>query len=659
MDYPSDHPLLQLPLTITQLENNSNELSRLRDQHVVDGREFSWLSSYSSDIQGVVNKINEIISLVFELISVMNFSESASTDTNRLLNHAFRVVRRLDAEIKQMNLSGESAQFYQLIDKISQVQNRIILSSSSSARDRTSSSTALLGSSAIEIHDDYERVTLPIYSNLPFQISSDQKGIISDVLARVCTNFPEIAFDHSHAQALIETLVINGANIEVQNHLYINFCPEMLTMLNSIGESIERCEPMDAAKKRQALTELLVFSTIQITFDGHQIFRICPDSLIQVLKEVQTNPALIEALLQPPLSVGVSMEATVFQKLLCVSHLNFSSERRVAVRNDPLVQAVLNSPNLKFFLIAGSILVNQCFKESCVGNSYNQFLQAKCGSVAELLHVAQEAVKILRSVLENPDLQSGLKEPAYKVLIGTAPTKKEHAEAIVKEVEERLSSIIRLVRSAMSKIQIDTDRIDNLTKATSHALQRLESVFDPIHPVITTTLPVVEYYNLSSVLSSVATTVGQVVPNQPTASSRGATSYSAEHLATIGQSLFSCRSLISIGEGEAQFNLRSAINNKLPIDSIWNLLFQHGGGIFRLTNESMEKLIDKLLDRPIGSGCGHAVALFSIYHQGEKAFLRKDPLGEEKIETLKDVKAFIEKYDYLFMLIQPISGSTA
>lgn len=656
MDYSRDNPASQLPFTIAQLGDASNQLRRLQTQRSnVNGREFTLISSSDAEFQVISQRIDDITRQLLDHLSSLDLSAQPSIETNQQLNRVFRISRHLDAMLLQVDSSSEAnnARLDQLIGRINQLRDRIFSGNPVASPALSQLSAMQLASASIQISTNYEPVRSPIYSQLPTQINPKQKTTAADTLSKVCTNFPETVFDHTHAYAIIEALVTNGAEVEVQNHLYISFHPEILSILEEIGTSIERCEPLDATKKRQALTEILVFSSIQTSFDTNQIFRICPEKLPQILKEIQTNPALIEALTQPPLSLGLSHEISVFQKLLCISHLNFSPEHRIQVRNDPLVQAVLKNPSLKFFLIAGSVLVNQCFKESCVGTAYNQLLQSKCGSVAELLYTAREAVKILRVILENKTLEPELQKPAHSVLTGTPPTKKDHAESVLKRVEKALSDISQRIFAKVQEPQIPIKEIRKMLSNTSYIIQDLESVFDPIHPVITSTLPIVEYQSLSSIASSVATGVGQIIPSQPSSSSRGTTSYSAEYISKIGQNLFSCETLIPIGEGEAQLDLRSAIGNKLPIDSIWNLLFQHGGGVFRLTNKSMEKLIDKLIERPIGSGCGHAVALFAIYHQGEKAFLRKDPLGEEKIETLREVKEFIEKYDYLYILIQP------
>lgn len=670
MDCPSDHPLSQLPLTVSQLESATNQLDRIRDQHIVDGRAFSVLSSSYTEFEGIIKKINETAVQFFDQMSDINLSAPTSKETNQLLNHAFRVSRRLNMVVQQINSLEKSAHLDQLIGRIIQIHDRIFsknfistpVQSPSQASPLISSSlqplcSPLPTSPSLQIYNDDDVMQLPIHSQSPSQISPDQKIAAADITSKICASFPEISLDHSHAQSLVETLITNEAEIEVQTHLYVND-PQILQILESLGASIDQCEPIDAAKKRQALTELLVFSTVQIKFDDHGIFRICPAKLAQFLNEAQADTAYIETLIQPPLSIGLSSEATVFQKLLCISHLNFSPEHRMKVRNDPLVQAVLNNPNLKFFLMAGSSLINQCFKESCVGTSYNQLLQSKCGSVAELLYIARESIRVLRYTLEREDLKTELQQPAHDVLIGAAPTKKEYAESVIKRIEQKFSDISKHIFEKIQNSRILISDIKKIIATINYILQDLEAVFDPINPVITSTLPIIENYNLSSIISSAATNIYQLVPNQPTTSSRGKTSYSSEHISKIGQSLFSCRPMIPIGKGEAQFNLNSAINKELPIDSIWNLLFQHGGGVFRLTNRSMEKLFDQMLGGTLGSGCGHAVALFSIYHQGEKAFLRKDPLGEEKIETLKEVKTFIKKFDYLFILIQPISGST-
>ncbi len=395
-------------------------------------------------------------------------------------------------------------------------------------------------------------------------------------------------------------------------------------LCQSIDATLKEMHPNEEDKeiyqqKKELLRDMILTTAYPPLVNKMPIRILTTDRLIELLNEiVQRDPEMGKAFAAVGGEAYFSSETSQYQKLLLLSHLNITDRSMVAANfEQDLFQKVYNSPKLSQFLIQTRIHVPQTYRQTCVGTSYNMFLQRQCGSIAELLMLAKEAIRLTQENLEKLDKANpkALAEPAYEVTLGTAPTKKAFAEGILETTEQQIKALEeKAINVAKLGDRATPEQIAELTREWNFAMQYLATVMNPLQPVIVSTQVVPDAYKFSAVLSAFATGLTTLLPGQPTVSSRWKHGIQSSAIDPINKAVFGNNGMALIQDQYTWSNIQDFLNNgQITVDKIWDLIHSTGGGLLSFVSS-----------RP--GGGGHTVFFETAMLDGKKTFYVLDPM---------------------------------
>ncbi|MCE5317607.1 MAG: hypothetical protein LLG04_09660 [Parachlamydia sp.] len=486
-----------------------------------------------------------------------------------------------------------------------------------------------------------------LIKNSPLQIVASQKLVVVDdyqpphTLPSNMVKVMQIlrrrmgdALAEDHAVHLIQSFSQTCAGYADACSLYVESHESISNLLKTISARLQQETTAEALKKKRILTEIVVLSCIHPILDNSRLIVLSPQRLLYILERIEQNFLFEELLSIVPFGDTLNVPSAIYQKLLRLSRLNFNAEQMQKFESDSLACKIFNSPHLRNFLFH-AIHVPQIARQTCVGASHNHLFQSRCATIAELMSVAESAVA-LACLNFNQCPQAVLDNPAYEVQIGTAPSVRSYIEMTIKEVQDKLEKIRQGANTLATQPSVNLDAVRRLTTACNFAMQQLEAVLNPKKLVILSTQVLPQFYKVSAVLSSVATTATAWMPGQPTTAARFEHAIDHEPIKILHGRLFQLPRLQSLGEEEVQIDIGAALKaNKISILEIRKQLLYYGGAI--------------IVER------GHAYACFAITVEGEPHFLVRDSMRGEKLLSADNLAKQLMSQLYVFILVQPHS----
>ncbi|MCC5832458.1 MAG: hypothetical protein JJU12_05375 [Chlamydiales bacterium] len=382
-------------------------------------------------------------------------------------------------------------------------------------------------------------------------------------------------------------------------------------------------------KEVHLLSELITLALYPpLTPNGNPFSIISPDQLNKLLESIRNEGSnqLFE-LLDPRYS---REECSLSQKILFLSHLNFSEPKFLEeIRKSPIYQAISQSPSLHHFLINMPIHVPQAYRQTCISTAHTLWIQQKCGTIAEMLFVAKNAVKSIEKKLESLD-EEELRSKAYEVTLGTPPTKEAYVKKVLEAVKEKITSLEERALLTGKEASADPASIAQLTRECNFIMQDISTVLNPKNPRVYNYQYLPDFYYLSAIFSSLATPIGTLVPGTAENKDRWKP-LSQNELQQLVEVYFGKRKKEYVYRNEWLDPSVAPALEELSPEEMWNKVAE-GGGAF--------------LDLTFFPYSGHTMFVAVSYDEKsqEKSYYLFDPMKSAPVKmSAEKFRRFLEK----------------
>ncbi|XP_049849947.1 uncharacterized protein LOC126320488 isoform X2 [Schistocerca gregaria] len=225
----------------------------------------------------------------------------------------------------------------------------------------------------------------------------------------------------------------------------------------------------------------------------------------------------------------------VFQCMLLLSLVQFSTVFRNKLLEDSLFCAIYKSPFLYYWLLNCSNTDEQYFLNTCDVTATANSIIAFHPFVASLYLLSDFIFEFVQSRIQ---LLTDF-EPAYPSLWGSVfvPSVKSYAQIQLAKFQSlttqlRIQTEGLLISERLQPLSINltshVTKIRSLVKKWSYSIQVISSIFKPEAPIVLTKKIFSQKWHLSAKLSSLFSLVFQVLPGVPTFLSRAQGSYQLE-----------------------------------------------------------------------------------------------------------------------------------
>jgi hypothetical protein len=180
-----------------------------------------------------------------------------------------------------------------------------------------------------------------------------------------------------------------------------------------------------------------------------------------------------------------------------------------------------------------------------------------------------------------------------------------------------------------------------LTRDWNFAMQLLESILDPKHPVIVSTQVLPDYYGMSAVISAVGTAVGSLAPGQPALQARWEHSVSSEQLSAFQKKIFGLEDMVQLGEDLYSIVTDLKVTKKITLDQVWHAVHRAGGGLLNLSGI-------------MAGGSGHMTFLEAQVVGSDPVFKLHDPMKGVQTYSKEEFLKFLETKEMVRILCSKV-----
>lgn len=215
-------------------------------------------------------------------------------------------------------------------------------------------------------------------------------------------------------------------------------------------------------------------------------------------------------------------ERTLCQALSSLYLVNFTSELKNRILNDPLYLEICSSQHLKVFMLGCSAADQQYYLNTCDVATTLNALVLYHPNIASLLVFGE----VISSYLWDKIAMLNDRDPAYKTLFGNllVPSRKDFITRVLTNFDNQTRETRDKCYKILRKDHIHLEEVNSLMFMWNEGLQHLSSIFIPEMPVMLTRKIFSERWHLSAKVMTAYSFFAQFVPGMPSFLSRACAS---------------------------------------------------------------------------------------------------------------------------------------